>query len=1044
MELTRRTMLISGVALGGVAATSGGHTGPARAAEPAGPAGADQPAAAPQAAATDGGITVDQAINVALTCDPATGRIVHDAVNALWLVPPSGGAARRLTDDAEDATWPSFFPGGARIAFQSFRRGTYDLCAVDLATGTVERLTRGPQYDVEPAVSPDGRRIAYVSEDDGTSVLRCLDLATGRTRTLAGTGDGRSYRSPTWHPGGRSLAYVVGETEVETLHLADGRRTPTYTAPAGQVVRGTSYSPGGALAHVLVDGPRARLYVEGRPISAPAEEPGPFPVAWLSATELVHGGADGLLRRRTTTGPATPDASTVIPFTALLSAPGTRPVNRRPVVLPDSAPVRGIAGPVLSPDASAVCFRALGALWLLPFGGTARRLTDDGDCRDPHWFPDGRAIVHSSDRTGVPQLWRHPLDGGPPEQLTDRPGGALLPSVSPSGRQIAFQDEAGALHVLDLDDGTSREVLPVQDHAGKASWSPDGTRLSLAVLVPASERETAGLNRVLTVETATGRTTVQAIAPGRSVGTRGDDGPVWAPDGTSLLVVAESLVHRVPVRPDGRVSGRPRRLSDRIADAISVSADGHVLFLSLGEFVLLPPDRPGRTTRPARHGTGLTCRARPAPPRTVVRAGALWDGTGEGYRRDVDITVEDGVITSVAPVRRGAPAPTVDASDRTVLPGLIDVHNHWHLRGRQWAGRQGPLWLAYGVTTSRSTGDPVYRMLETREALHSGAVPGPRYLGSGEPLDGARVRFGFMRPVHSRAQLHRELRRAEELGYHVLKSYQRLPVALERVALRRMRRAGTQVVSHYLYPAVGTGLNGMEHTGGENRLGYSRTLSYAAGRTAEDTVTLLARSGMYVSTTLLFAHELYLDSRDLIEDPRTRTLFPSWEYAALLARAEAAAGPGSELDRAWTEGDVDLLLRVQRAGGLVVAGTDAPLDFVGISVHQNLRALVRHGFTPVEALRTATANAAEALGAAGTLGVVRSGARADLLVVDGDPLRDITAAARVEQVLVDGFHHTVRELLAPYAGLPQKPAPATAPKARPVAGCCRSRPATPR
>ncbi|MEW1601488.1 amidohydrolase family protein [Streptomyces sp. NPDC093808] len=138
------------------------------------------------------------------------------------------------------------------------------------------------------------------------------------------------------------------------------------------------------------------------------------------------------------------------------------------------------------------------------------------------------------------------------------------------------------------------------------------------------------------------------------------------------------------------------------------------------------------------------------------------------------------------------------------------------------------------------------------------------------------------------------------------------------------------------------------------------------------------------------------------------------------------------------------LLRVQRAGGSVVAGADAPLDFVGISIHQNPRALVRHGFTPVEVLRTATTNAAEALGAAGTLGVIRPGARADLLVVDGDPLRDVAAAARVEQVLVDGHHHTVRELLDPYAGLPREPAPATAPEARPVAGCCRSRPATPR
>ncbi|MFF8957896.1 amidohydrolase family protein [Streptomyces sp. NPDC014894] len=1024
MSLSRRAMLRGGVALGGAAAVD--------------PAALTAPALAAPA-----GIAIDRATNVALSHDPATGRLVHDAVNALWLMPSGGGPARRLTDDAEDATWPSFFPGGARVAFQSFRHGRYDLCAVDVATLAVERLTSGPQYDIEPAVSPDGTAIAYVSDAGDTSTIRILDLATGSSRAVAGADDRRSYRSPAWHPDGRLLAYIAGETSVETLRPATGERTVVRTAPPGQVLRGTGYGPDGALAHVAVDGPRATLYVDGRAVTGPAEEPGPFPPAWTGARELVHGSADGLLLRRTAPAAPTgaPWTSAAIPFTAVLAPPGTPPVSARPVTPPREAPVRGIAGPAISPDASSVCFRALGALWLMRFGSAPVRIVDGGDPNDPHWFPDGRSVVYSGDRSGVPNLWRHTPGGGPDEQLTDHPGGALRPSVSPSGDRIAFQDEAGAVRILDLAAGTSRELLPAADKPGKASWSPDGARLSMAVLVTASERETAGYNRVLTAEVATGRTVTRPIAPYRSIATRGDDGPVWTPDGKAMIVVAESLVHRVPVAPDGTVTGPPVPLCDRVADAVSVSAAGHVLFLSVGELTLLPPGR--RRRRPVRLATSLVCRQRPAAPRAVVRAGALWDGEGDGYRRDVDITVENGVVVAVEPVRPGSPAPTVDASARTVIPGLVDVHNHWHHRGRQWGGRQGPLWLAYGVTTSRSTGDPAHRMAETREALHSGAVTGPRYLGSGEPLDGARVRFDFMRSVTSEEQLDRELLRVTGLGYHVVKSYQRLPVLLERRLVGRLRQAGVQAVSHYLYPALPTGFNGMEHTGGENRLGYSRTLSYAGGRAAEDTVRLLSRPGVYISSTLLFAHELFLDSRDLIEDPRTRTLFPSWEYAALLARAEHAATPGGELDRAWTAGDVDLLLRVHRAGGTVVAGTDAPLDSVGIGIHQNLRALVKHGFTPVDALRTATGNAGRALGAAGTLGVIRPGARADLLVIDGDPLRDIAAAARIEQVFVDGHRHTVRELLAPFARFPRTRTAAAPAAPAPSPGCCRSRPAPP-
>jgi adenine deaminase len=96
------------------------------------------------------------------------------------------------------------------------------------------------------------------------------------------------------------------------------------------------------------------------------------------------------------------------------------------------------------------------------------------------------------------------------------------------------------------------------------------------------------------------------------------------------------------------------------------------------------------------------------------------------------------------------------------------------------------------------------------------------------------------------------------------------------------------------------------------------------------------------------------------------------------------------------------MLRIHRGGGLVVAGTDSPLDIVAVSLHANLRSMVAGGFTPYEALTTATRNPATWLNVEDKLGVVRPGAQADLAFVRGNPLSDIRTAADVQQVRVAG------------------------------------------
>jgi hypothetical protein len=224
----------------------------------------------------------------------------------------------------------------------------------------------------------------------------------------------------------------------------------------------------------------------------------------------------------------------------------------------------------------------------------------------------------------------------------------------------------------------------------------------------------------------------------------------------------------------------------------------------------------------------------------------------------VDVVLEDGKVVAVLPP---GPRPyTVDARALTVMPGLIDAHVHWHLRGRQWGDRQGRLWLSYGITTTRSPGDPAYQYTETREALESGDRVGPRYFGTGEAVDGSRVYYNFMRPTRSVAQLALELERARALGYDMVKTYVRLPVSAQRRVIAAAHRAGMPLSSHYLYPAERIGMDGMEHTGATNRLGYSHTVS-RLGRAYEDAVRLFVRSGMSITPTLFNSSAIYDNDR---------------------------------------------------------------------------------------------------------------------------------------------------------------------------------------
>lgn len=977
-ELTRRDVLRGASVLAGATALTGGAT--------------------VAAAAPDQTTTITEGTNISAHVSPDGKQVAFDLVTAIWTVPITGGAARRLTTDDTDATQPSWSPDGRTLVFQAYRDGNYHLYTVRADGGDPRQLTTGPFDHREPRFSPDGRTIAFSSDRGGSYGIHTLTVATGAITALTDTAADEAM--PAWSRDGR-LAFTVDSTAIDVLDLATGAVTRAVTAPTGASLYGPSFSPAGTLAYVRIAGATAELVVDGQVVSTQGEDVFGFAASWLSSTELLHT-ADGVLKRR-----AVGSAPTTVAFAAAVPVV-PRPHYHRSAPDLDSTReqrVVGIASPVASPDGRTVAFRALNALWLLTIGNpTPTRLVSDGYfSSDPDFTPDSRSIVYASDRAGNADLWQRDLATGTERRLSGLPGAQLAPRVSPDGTRIAYSDQDGVTWVLDLATGTPTQITPPLFMPGRPTWSPDGGTVALAAVKPYSRRFREGTSQILTVDLATGTLTYTEPMPHASIATRGDDGPVWSPDGRYLAFVAESCAWVVPAG-----GGPARQVTREVTDSLSWLGSDRLLYLHNGALrsVALSGGNPREIP--------VSLRWRPARVRQhdVVRAGALWDGQSQRLRESVDIVVDNGKVADVLPA--GGRPYTVDARRLTVMPGLIDAHVHWHLRGRAWGDKQGRLWLSYGITTTRSPGDPAYQFVETREALDSGKRVGPRYFGTGEAIDGSRVYYNFMRPTRSLGQLALELERARALGYQMIKTYVRLPVAYQRRVVAAAHKAGLPLSSHYLYPAEHIGMDGMEHTGATNRLGYSHTVS-RLGRAYADAVSLFVQSGMSITPTLFNSSAMYAFDRSLVDDVRTRTLFPAWEYTAYVAKADAAQTPANAPTLALLASNVDMVLRIHRGGGFVISGTDAPLDNPAVSLHTNLRAKVRFGFTPYEALTTATRNPARWLGLSGQLGEVRRGTQADLSFVRGNPLADITAAAAVQMVMKAGELHTVEELMAPFS-----------------------------
>ena len=387
------------------------------------------------------------------------------------------------------------------------------------------------------------------------------------------------------------------------------------------------------------------------------------------------------------------------------------------------------------------------------------------------------------------------------------------------------------------------------------------------------------------------------------------------------------------------------------------------------------------------------------PSRTVAIVGAtLIDGRGGSPVADSVVVVRGERIVAAGPrasVRVPAGAEVFDARGLTLVPGLIDAH--FHIDGDDGLPA---LFLSHGVTSLRDPG----QWIEAYDAARAAGSPVPRLFLTGPHLDSPPAAYpADSHVVRDAEEARLAVARFAAQGASAFKVYFRLPVALIRVVCEEAHRRGLPVTSHLeivdAADAVRAGVDGVEHVtsfgtallpardaekyrqavladNAARREGRYEVWSKADldGPRARAIITLLAERGTYLSPTLAI-FERRAGDKDT-KDVHVRGFKQMLEFTG----------------------------RARRAGVRVVVGSHSavPKAERGWAYQRELELLVEAGLTPMQAIVAGTSENARFFRVEERLGSVEPGKLADLLLVEGDPLKDIGVMRNVRRVMLGG------------------------------------------
>ncbi len=424
----------------------------------------------------------------------------------------------------------------------------------------------------------------------------------------------------------------------------------------------------------------------------------------------------------------------------------------------------------------------------------------------------------------------------------------------------------------------------------------------------------------------------------------------------------------------------------------------------------------------------------------VIQGGMLIDGTGRQPLADAVVVFQDGRVREVG--ERGKvsvpqDAEVIDAKGKTILPGLIDGHCHY----RDWMGE---IYLHYGVVTCPNiSNNPVDWIIAQREGVRNGSIRGPRVWAAGNTIDGPPpegLSAGALRRqrtsiiVENEEEARKAVRMLAEKGVDGFKLFERLTPQVAKAAADEAHRLGRPVFGHSLdiFTSAANGYQSTEHSWSvlytsiqDPKKKAALDMDRMTGKidTAEvhihmepavfdRLIKVMVEKNVHWSPTWATwfrplssrAPEMKRRELQLLKDPNLRYL-PSYilkDTESFFAKYESATPEMRNQLVAGYKMIQDFVRRFAAAGGKIHSGSDPNHVVPGYAVHAELEMLVEAGLTPLQAIQTVSINVAEAWGKQKDYGSVEKGKVADIVIVSGDPMTNISATQNVERLFMDG------------------------------------------
>jgi imidazolonepropionase-like amidohydrolase len=422
------------------------------------------------------------------------------------------------------------------------------------------------------------------------------------------------------------------------------------------------------------------------------------------------------------------------------------------------------------------------------------------------------------------------------------------------------------------------------------------------------------------------------------------------------------------------------------------------------------------------------------------------DVTGGPAHANQTVVVTGERITAVGPadtVVIPADARVIDVTGKFLIPGLWDMHVHWYQADYL------PLFTVNGVTGIRVMwGMPVN--LQWRKEIAAGKLHGPRLALAGSIVDGPNPIWPGSTIAGTEAAGRQAVRQTKERGYDFVKVYNLLPRDAYFAIADEAKKQGLPFAGHVPYCATAAeasdaGQKSMEHLYGillacsseEAKLTQEltavrkdpknpdRSLLRRINQQMVDTYdankagVLFAKfkaNGTWQCPTLTVLRSIaYLDDPKHTNDVRLKympqSVRSSWDPKSDF-RLKTMTKEDFAQQRRMFDRNLELVAAMHRAGVAILAGTDVlnPYCFPGFSIHDELGWLVKSGLSPTEALQTATLNPARYLGQAKEVGTIEQGKMADLVLLEANPLVDISNTQRIAAVVMGGKYFPRKRL----------------------------------